>query len=181
MNRMLKVSLLLSTLALTACGFHLRDSVALPPSMQQVHLNVGDMTLRRNLDRALTASGITTVDHAGAGIAELKIPIARFSNEILTVSGFAQVTEYAIHYHVEFSVEDGSGQMLIPNQGIDMTREYSYDATDTVGTQGQIDEIEGGLSDDMVQAILFRLQAAAKHAAQTRHEVAPASAASSAP
>ncbi len=41
-TRLLKASLLLiSTLALAACGFHLRQSAALPPSMQRVHLNVG--------------------------------------------------------------------------------------------------------------------------------------------
>lgn len=181
MNRLLKVTLLLSTLALTACGFHLRQSVALPPTMQRIHLNVSDNLFRRNLERAMAGSGVIIEDKGGPGIAELRVPVARFSNEILTVSGYAQVTEYAIHYHVEFSVEDGNGQTLIPNQGIDMTREYSYDAADTVGTQGQIDQIQGSLSDDMVQAILFRLQAAAKRTEQAKHEVAPAPAASSAP
>ena len=60
MNRMLKISLLLtSALVLTACGFHLRQSVALPPSMQHIHLSVyGGGDLQRILDRALTASGV---------------------------------------------------------------------------------------------------------------------------
>ena len=42
-------------------------------------------------------------------------------------------------------------------------REYSYDATNTVGNAAQVEALQGSLHDDMVQAILFRLQAAGEH------------------
>jgi LPS-assembly lipoprotein len=44
-----------------------------------------------------------------------------------------------------------------------MSREYSYDAGNTIGDESQVQEIQRSLNDDMVQAILFRLQAASKH------------------
>ena len=44
-----------------------------------------------------------------------------------------------------------------------MSRDYSYDATNTIGNQAQVEEIQRSLNDDMVQAILFRLQAAGRH------------------
>lgn len=178
MNRMLKISLLLmSALVLTACGFHLRGSVALPPSMQHMHVSGGG-DLSRILTRALTGSGVDVQEKGGPGIAELKITNARFSNDMLTISGYAQVTEYAVHYNVGFMVDDGAGKVLLPPQAIDMSRTYSYDSTNTIGSSGQVEEIQRGLNDDMVQAILFRLQAAAKHADMAQHEVEPASAAS---
>ena len=62
---------------------------------------------------------------------------------------------------------------VLPQQRIDMSREYSYDASNTVGNASQVEEIQRSLHDDMVQAILFRLQAAAQHPAS-----APAAAAS---
>lgn len=185
MSRVFKASLLLlSTLALGACGFHLRQSVALPPAMQRIHVTVnGDNNLERSLSRALASSGTTVEDHAGAGIAELNVPVAAFSTETLTVSGEARVTEYAVRYQVQFEVHDGAGQPLLARQRIDMTRDFSYDATNTIGTQAQVDAIHGSLTDDMVQSILFRLQAAAKHpertaaaaAAQEASQPAPAS------
>ena len=49
------------------------------------------------------------------------------------------------------------------SQRIDLQREYSYDSTDTVGNASQVQQIQRSLVDDMVQAIMFRLQAAAKH------------------
>ncbi len=180
MSRVVKASLLLmSTLVLAACGFHLRQSVALPPGMQRVHVTVaGNNDLQRGLARALVGSGATVEDKAGTGIAELAVPVAYFSTDTLTVSGQARVTEYTVRYQVQFEVHDGTGQSLIPRQRIDMQREFSYDATNTIGTAAQVDAIHGSLNDDMIQAILFRLQAATKHPPQTADATAPASAAS---
>ncbi|KRE88389.1 hypothetical protein ASG87_07190 [Frateuria sp. Soil773] len=167
MTRMLKVSLvLMAGFALTACGFHLRQSAALPASMQRLHLTVnGGRDLQRHLARALESSGATVEDQGGPGIAELKVPMAQFSNDTLSISGTARITEYAVHYNVQFEVADATGQVLVPLQRIDMSREYSYDATNTVGSTAQVEAIQNSLNDDMVQAILFRLQAAGRHEA----------------
>lgn len=176
MSRVFKASLLLiSTLALAACGFHLRQSVALPPAMQRVHVTVnGDPNLQRGLARALASSGVTVEDHTGADIAELNVPVASFSTDTLTVSGQARVTEYTVRYNVQFEVHGGAGQPLVPRQRIDMSREFSYDATNTIGTSAQVDAIHSSLNDDMVQAILFRLQAAGRHPEQTAAKAAEA-------
>lgn len=163
--RVTRTSLLLAaTLVLCACGFHLRQSAALPPAMQHLHLTVnGGGELQRDLARALEASGVTIEDQSGPGVAELQVPVAQFATDTLSVSGGARVTEYTVRYQVQFQVTDGSGQVLLPNQRIDMSREYSYDASNTIGNQAQVEEIQRSLDDDMVQAILFRLQAASQH------------------
>lgn len=183
MSRALKASLLLiSTFALAACGFHLRQSVALPPSMQRVRITAsGDPNLQRGLERALAGSGATVEDHAGANIAELNVPVAAFSTDTLTVSGQARVTEYTVRYQVQFEVHDGAGQPLVQRQRIDMSREFSYDATNTIGTTAQVDAIHSSLNDDMVQAILFRLQAAGRHPEQTASQAVQAADSAPAP
>ncbi len=165
MSRMFRTSLVLvAALALSACGFHLRQSAALPDSMKRVHLTVaGGGDLQRNLARALEASGSTLEEKPGPDIAEVNIPVARFSTDTLTVSGAARVTEYTVHYQVQFAVNDGTGHPVVPPQTVNMSRDFSYDAYNTVGTTAQVEEIQRSLNDDMVQAILFRLQAAQKH------------------
>lgn len=175
MNHLFRASLLVCTLALSACGFHLRQSAALPTSMQRMHLTVnGGGSLQRDLARALGDSGVTLEDEGGPGIAELKIPVAAFDTDTLSVSGGARVTEYTVRYQVRFEVDDSNGQALVPQQRVDMSRDFSYDALNTVGTDAQVEEIRRSLNDDMVQAILFRLQAAG------RHQLAEPAAASSA-
>ncbi|WP_449427912.1 LPS-assembly lipoprotein LptE [Rhodanobacter umsongensis] len=156
--------LLVPVLVLAACGFHLRESAALPPSLQRIHLNVtGGGEFPRMLTRALETSGVTVEDNGGAGIAELRVPVAAFGTDSLTNGGYVRITEVSVHYQVQFDVAGPDGQLLIPLQHINMSREYSYDATDTVGNASQVQAIQHSLNDDMVQAILFRLQAAGKH------------------
>jgi len=54
--RSLRVAALVAIVGLvSACGFHLRQSAALPPGMQKIHLTVaGGGRLERELTRALT-------------------------------------------------------------------------------------------------------------------------------
>ncbi|MCW8808136.1 MAG: hypothetical protein OQK79_08485, partial [Rhodanobacter sp.] len=62
--------LLMSALALGACGFHLRENAGLPTAMQRVHLVVnGGGDLERGLARGLRGSGVTVEDDSGPGVA----------------------------------------------------------------------------------------------------------------
>jgi len=155
--------MLLAATVVTACGFHLRQTAALPASMQRVHLDMRSGDFQRGLTRALQHSGVTVEDAGGPGIAELRVPVASFSTDQVSAGGYVRITEYAIRYKVRFDVVDGTGETLVPTQTITMSREYSYDAGNTIGDASQVEEIQRSLNDDMVQAILFRLQAASKH------------------
>jgi LPS-assembly lipoprotein len=164
MNRMLKLFALLPALALAGCGFHLRGSAALPPGMQRVHLTVGGAgDFQRKLARALLASNVTLEDKSGPGIAELHVPAQNFTVQSLTINGVAQVTEFAVRFHVVFTATNPEGKVIVPDQAIDLQREFSYDASQPVGTQSQMEQIQGSLIDDAIQALLFRLQAVAKN------------------
>ncbi len=58
LSRSLRTALVLAAVALvSACGFHLRQTAALPPGMKMIHLTVasGGM-LERELSRPLTNS-----------------------------------------------------------------------------------------------------------------------------
>ncbi|WP_233841341.1 LPS assembly lipoprotein LptE [Dyella sp. 2HG41-7] len=163
-HRMLKLIALFPVLALAACGFHLRGSAALPQGMDRVHLTVsGNGDFQRKLARALLASNVTLEDNSGPGIAELRVPAQNFNVQMLTVNGVAQVTEFAVRFHVVFTASDSEGKVIMPNQSIDLQREFSYDAGQPIGTQSQMEQIQTSLIDDAVQAVLFRLQAVRKH------------------
>ncbi|WP_448098538.1 LPS-assembly lipoprotein LptE [Luteibacter yeojuensis] len=174
--RSLRIAALLSIAALvSACGFHLRQSAALPPGMKKIHLTVsGGGKLERELTRALENSDVTIVDKPSVDAAELAVTSNTFRTDSLTVSGTARVTEYAVRYHVDFNAKAGDGTVIIPSQAVDMSREFSYDATNTIGTASQTEELQRSLIGDMVQAILFRLQAAGAHPAMAAPAQAPA-------
>ncbi len=159
-------TVLATTLILTACGFHLRRNADLPAGMQRVHLSVsGDSDFRRELARAVTAAGSTVVDESGPGVAELRVPRASFSTNALTVTGQGRISAYAVLFHVEFHVADDQGTILVPDQRIEMSREFTYDARQAMGRGTQVKVLRESLVQDMVRAVMFRLQAAAAHPA----------------
>lgn len=168
-------------MALTACGFHLRRGAQLPPGMQRIHLTVrsgGD--LQREIARELEMSGATLVDAPGPGVAEMQVPEASFRTQALTFTGHARVGEYTVRLRLRFQVRDDQGRVLVPMQTIRLSRDFTYDARQPVGTETQTEQLHQSMTTDAVQAIMFRLRAAAEHAAAASATSTPAPAASAA-
>jgi LPS-assembly lipoprotein len=154
---------LVATLALplAACGFHLRREAQLPASMQRLHIDIADTSsaLAKGLAKALPRSGVQVVDAAGADVAVMKISANTLSTDVLSVGGNARATEYALRYHVEFAVDDAAGTAILPKQTIELSRDFTFDASQALGVAAETDLLAKELQQDMVQAILRRLAA----------------------
>lgn len=151
-------------LVLTGCGFHLRKEAQLPASMQRIHL-VGidpNSALGKDLTKALPRSGVTIVDQVENGVAVMKFVANSFTTDVLSVSGTARANEYSLRYHVEFLVEDAAGTALLPKQTIELSREFTFDASQALGVAAETDLLTKELQQDMVQTILRRLEAVAR-------------------
>jgi len=149
--------------SLAGCGFHLRKEAQLPPSMQRVHIEIADTSsvLAKDLAKALPRSGTQVVDTVEPGVAVMKFTENRFSNDVLSVGGNARANEYSLRYHVEFEVTDAAGTALLPKQTIELSREYTFDASQALGVAAENDMLTKELQRDMVATILRRLQAIA--------------------
>ncbi|HZP66439.1 MAG TPA: LPS assembly lipoprotein LptE [Rudaea sp.] len=148
--------------ALSACGFHLRGEVALPPTMQRVHLAISDpySPLKRDLEAALARSGAKIENNAGEGIAEVTISAVSLGAVVRSVGANAYVNEFSMVYHVEIEVTDANGKTLMPKQTVEHSREFTFDQSQAIGTSAEQDEIKKEMERDMVQALLRRIEAA---------------------
>lgn len=157
------LSIALATL-LAGCGFHLRKEVDLPSSMKRVHIDIADRSspLGKDLAKALPRSGTEVVDTVEPGVAVMKISANTMATDVLSVGGTARANEYAIRYHVEFEVDDPAGTALLPKQTIELSREFTFDATQALGVAAETDLLTRELEHDMVQTILRRLEALAR-------------------
>ena len=81
---------------------------------------------------------------------------------MLSVGGNARASEYTIRYHVEFDVAGATGSSLLAKQTIELTRDFTFDATQALGIAAEQDLLTGELQRDMVQAMLRRLEAAGR-------------------
>ncbi|MEP7044885.1 MAG: LPS assembly lipoprotein LptE [Dokdonella sp.] len=151
-------------LMLSACGFHLRKEAELPPSMKRVYIEGADPSslLTKDLTKALARSGSQVLDKVEEGAAVMKIGTNAFSTEVLSVSGTARASEYALRYHVEFEVQNAAGTALLPKQTVELSREFTFDASQALSVAAETDLLTKELQRDMVQTILRRLEALAR-------------------
>lgn len=160
--RHLSSIVVLATL-LAGCGFHLRKEAELPPGMQRVHIEIADPAspLAKDLGKALPRSGAQIVAAVEPGVAVMKISVNTFSTDVLSVGGTARANEYSLRYHVEFEVQDAAGTAILPKQTIELSRDFTFDATQALGVSAETDLLTKELQRDMVQTILRRLEALA--------------------
>lgn len=160
MNSRRAVLLVVLTLVLSACGFHLREEAKLPAGMQRVRVEGAEPVspLGRDLRRALERSGAQIVDAGGTGVAALRIGVNRIGTDVLSVGGNARANEYTLRYHVEFDVVDAAGAPILPRQVLELTREFTFDASQALGVAAEQDLLTQELQREMVQAILRRIE-----------------------
>ncbi|HVV96746.1 MAG TPA: LPS assembly lipoprotein LptE [Rhodanobacteraceae bacterium] len=164
LRRLVLAMLAVFAFVATGCGFHLRKEADLPASMKKVHIQIADPSspLAKDLAKALPRSGVEVVDAVAPGVAVMNITANAISTDVLSVGGNARATEYSLRYHVELDVEDSAGTALLPKQTIELSRDFTFDASQALGVAAEIDLLTQELQRDMTQTILRRLEALAK-------------------
>lgn len=160
MNLHRLVAVAIFTLALSACGFHLREEAILPSGMQQLAIEGADALspLGRDLRKALTRAGAQVVEDGSGKPSVLRISTNNFRTDVLTVGDNARANEYTLRYQVEFDVVNASGTALLPRQSIELTRIFTFDATQAIGIAAEQDVLSKELQREMVQTIMRRLE-----------------------
>ena len=162
LNRVLVLALLL---ALSACGFQLREQVDLPASLSSLRIEGVDpySPLQRNLELALRRAGANLVETAeGSGV--LRVFAQRIDRLPLSVGDTGRVQEYLMRYTVEFELVDNAGAAVLPRQRVELDRDYTFDTQQALGTPGEEEIVKAELERDMVATILRRIDAAVRGA-----------------
>lgn len=154
------ITLTLFTLLVSACGFHLAKEAQLPASMQRLAVQGADPygALLADLGKALQRSGVELVESSANPSATLRIGKNELRTDVLSVGGNARANEYVIRHHLEFDVVDASGKQLLPVQTIELSRDFTFDASQALGIAAQQDLLTDEQRRDMVQAILRKLE-----------------------
>ena len=149
---MLRTLLLsLVVLALGACGFQLRQEVALPAEFARMRVETVDpfSPLGRDLARALQRAGVVLVEDADAPAALLRIPVDRIGSAPLTVGESGRVQEYALRYVTEIELIGADGEVVLPLQAIELSRDYTFDTAQALFDVDVVGQAEDALADDV--------------------------------
>jgi LPS-assembly lipoprotein len=159
MQRLLVLVCLL--LALAACGFRPRASLALADDLGPVSVVTSDAfsPLGQGLSTALARAGAQAAV-AGEPSATLRVLAESLQTRPLSLDAQAQVREFETRYRVQFDLIGADGATLLAPQWVELRREFVFDSVATAGSPAEQALIESELRRDMQAAILRRLDAA---------------------
>ncbi len=151
-------------LALSACGFHLRDALVLPANLGPVRVVSADRysPLAESLSRSIERAGAELALSDETDTAVLDLVAERWGDTPISVDAFGRAQEYSLRYATIFELRSAQGTVLVPRQAVELSRDYISVPTNSVGTEGERDILVKELRREMTASILRRIDAVAR-------------------
>jgi len=184
------ILLLAATLALAACGFHLRKGVNLPADLGPLRVvsTTRYSQLAEALSQALARSGAVPAPDpvdaaaqpdeaqstisppatdAAAPVAPQATPVAtlnirkeRWGSLPLSIDSRGRAQELSLRYAVEFDLLRADGSVLVPRQVVELARSYVTVPDNSIGSDSEQEILAKEMQRDMVASIMRRIDAA---------------------
>jgi len=155
--------LLLLLSALSACGFHLRGAVTLPPVMKRTLITGTDNTpLYYELENGLRAAGAQVVESEEAATATLAIHSERYGRRVLSVDSKGRASEYELSLRLVFSLVERGGRVIADKEALELLRDYSFDPDNVLASSGQEALLQTEMRRYAARQMLRRLQSLAR-------------------
>ncbi len=150
---------MLLALALTACGFHLRQPS--PIAFKTVHIK-GTTLINKALKKSLQEQGIRVVESADD--AELQLELLREENErrILSLSGTGVVREFELYYRIQYRTKMADEPTWALPLTMEGRRDYTYNDANLLAKQAEEKLLAESMQVDVLNGILRRLSALKK-------------------
>ncbi|WP_337244932.1 LPS assembly lipoprotein LptE [Luteimonas sp. gir] len=148
-------------LTLSACGFHLRNALTLPAELGPVDIVSSDpySRLARSVERALAAAGAQIAEQDAVDVAVLDIRSERWASLPASLDAQGRAQEYTLRYAVVFSMRDADGRDIVPQQAIELARDYLALPTDSIGADSERELLSRELEREMTASIIRRIDA----------------------
>ena len=163
MNKLIPLALVL---LLAGCGFHLRNALTLPPDIGPVRVVSPDpySPLAESLAQALTRAGAAAPadPEATEGVATLEILSEQWGDSPIALDNLGRAQEFSLRYATVFALRDAQGKDVVPQQVIELSRDYVAPAADAIGKASERELLSKELRREMNAAILRRIDAASR-------------------
>ena len=160
MKKAQKIVLIIAISLLTACGYHLRGSIALPAALKNMYafgmsgaLNAEMLAVLKASDSKMAASP----NDAGVVVKVLKEDIRR---RVLSVGSTGKSSEVELNYYLRFQFYDNQENPLLEEQTIEISREFFNDQTALLAKENEEVMIQKEIYRQAVRMLMLRAQAA---------------------
>jgi LPS-assembly lipoprotein len=150
---------LLFSLSLSACGFHLRGAMRLPPELNPIYIDSDQpySPFEQALRASLESSNIQIVNSPSPQAATLQIINRNLTSSLVTISANTFTTQYNVTYAITYQVIDRHKNVVIPSNTITSANTYSANNTQMLGAANQQDALVDTLRNNTVFLLLTRL------------------------
>lgn len=158
------LALVLTAGLLSGCGFHLRNSLNLPENLGPVRVLAVDRysPLADMLSDGLARAGALSAPVDATDVATLQVVSEEWVDTPISHDQFGRAQEYALRYAVVFSMKRADGSDAVPQQAVELSRDYLAPVVDSIGKASEREMLVVELRRDMAAAILRRVDAASK-------------------
>ncbi len=153
--------LMLALCLLSGCGFHLRGPIALPPSFQNVYVQISDnygdlaLLLRQALYDA-GAKSLPTSDNAQINLVILSENTSQLTSSIASNS---QISIIMAIYTVKFQVTDANNHILLGPRTVTVSRSYSQNSNELLSVTNNLNILQHNMRVDAVRQIMEQITA----------------------
>ena len=155
----------IAALLLSACGFHLRGALALPADIGPIRVVAADpySPLAEGLAQALVRSGgQASAEGPVEGAATLNILTEKWGSNPIAVDAQGRALEFTLQYATVFDLRRADGSVAVPQQAVELGRDYVAPPTDSDGAQAEREILVREMRREMVASILRRIDAVSK-------------------
>jgi len=163
MKNSMRTFILLATLSLTACGFHLRGSQVqdMTFAFKSLYLKApAETQFVTDLRTALNANKVALTSTADAAELVLEVVSEQTNKNILSLSGSGRVQEYQLIYRVSLRAYDNKQADWLPPEEIMLTRILAYDDAQILAKEQEEAQLYRDMRTDAVGQAIRRLNRA---------------------
>jgi len=150
--------LLLSTIVISGCGFHLRGSMTEIGHLPTIYVHTERGThLGLEVNQTFHKAEVDLTDEREQADWLLTLSDEKQDRRVLSVDSGGKVQEYELHYGLYYQVQDKDGRQLLDRQELSLLRDYSFSGTDVLAKDDEETLLYRGMRQQAAQMILRRL------------------------
>jgi LPS-assembly lipoprotein len=154
------IVMLIATVLLSACGFHLRGTATLPFNSLYVQATPASQFALQVKRAVQSGSGTRIATRPGEAEVVLQILNEFQEKEILSLGAGGRVREFQLRYRVQYRLTDEKNREHIPATEIVLKRDYSFNDEQALSKESEEALLYRDMRSDAVQQLVRRLQAA---------------------
>ncbi len=158
---MKKPSLLLMFLMLTACGYHLRGSIAMPEPLKNLYVFNASSALQSELSDVMKASKGHLASSPNEASLVVKIISEDIKTRVLSIGSSGKSNESQLDYFLQFQFYDNQENQVMEEQRIEIAREYFNDQTAVLAKSNEEQILRKEIYKQAVRMLMLRAEAAA--------------------